>query len=359
VEFTVAGTNTYALGGLQGSRTLAAGANSLSVGGNDASTTYSGDLSTTGSLTKTGTGTLTLSGSNSLAGGTTIDDGTLALGSSDALGSAGTISFAGGTLQFSAGNTTDYSSRFSNAPGQAYELDTNGQNVALETALTSSGGSLTKSGAGTLTMTGSHSYSGPTTVQAGTLSLSGTLSSSAVTVQAGATLTGDAFLGSSLTVSGTLSPGDNPGTVTAASLTLLDGSTTVMDVVSSGAAGTAYDTIVVTTSGSLTYDGNLRVAFSASSPFADDTTFSLFDFSGSPSGTFDTITTIGSGIYAGLTFTKNTVDGNWYSGDTLSGQFLKFSPSTGNLVVVPEPSTWVAAVVGIAFAARFARRRRV
>ena len=42
VELAVAGTNTYALGGLQGSRSLAIGPNTLSIGGGGASTTYAG-----------------------------------------------------------------------------------------------------------------------------------------------------------------------------------------------------------------------------------------------------------------------------------------------------------------------------
>jgi len=79
VEFTVAGTNTYSLGGLQGTRSLAFGGNSLSVGGNNQSTTYSGSLSGSGLLTKVGNGTLTLSGSNSASGGTTVSAGGLRL----------------------------------------------------------------------------------------------------------------------------------------------------------------------------------------------------------------------------------------------------------------------------------------
>ena len=79
-------------------------------------------------------------------------------------GTSGTIAFGGGTLQFTANNAADYSSRFSSAASQAYKLDTNGRNVTLLSALTSSGGSLTKSGAGTLTLSGSNTYSGGTTV---------------------------------------------------------------------------------------------------------------------------------------------------------------------------------------------------
>jgi autotransporter-associated beta strand protein len=85
----------------------------------------------------------------------------------------GTISFGGGTLQYSASNTTDYSGRFSTAANQAYNIDTNSQNVTFATALTSSGGSLTKSGAGTLILTAANTYTGGTTVSAGTLQLSG------------------------------------------------------------------------------------------------------------------------------------------------------------------------------------------
>ncbi len=134
----------------------------------DAST-YSGVISGYGTLTKQGTGTLTLSGNNSYTGGTTINDGVLAMGSANAVSTSATISFGGGTLQYSASNTTDYSSRFSTAASQAYEVDTNGQNVTLASSLTSSGGTLTKSGTGTLTLSGNNSYTGGTTISDGTL----------------------------------------------------------------------------------------------------------------------------------------------------------------------------------------------
>jgi autotransporter-associated beta strand protein/T5SS/PEP-CTERM-associated repeat protein len=136
----------------------------------DAST-YSGIISGTGVVTKQGVGTLTLSGNNSYAGGTTISDGVLALGSADAVGASGTISFGGGTLQYSASNTTDYSSRFSTAASQAYEIHTNSQNVTLAAPLSSSGGTLTKFGAGTLTLLGNNSYTGGTTISDGTLQI--------------------------------------------------------------------------------------------------------------------------------------------------------------------------------------------
>ncbi len=146
-----------------------------------------------GTLTKTGSGTWTLTGANTYTGGTNINTGTLSLGSSGALGTSGTISFGGGTLQYSASNTTDYSSRFSTAATQAYKIDTNGQNVTLATGLTSSGGTFAKSGTGTLTLTGTNTFSGATTVNGGTLLLAGSGgsalgSTSAITVNSGGTL---------------------------------------------------------------------------------------------------------------------------------------------------------------------------
>jgi autotransporter-associated beta strand protein len=79
VTFTVAGSNTYNLGGLQGADALAIGSNTISVGANNASTTFSGAISgTDGGLTKVGNGTLTLSSAtNGYTGATQVTDGTL------------------------------------------------------------------------------------------------------------------------------------------------------------------------------------------------------------------------------------------------------------------------------------------
>ncbi|MEI8320250.1 MAG: autotransporter-associated beta strand repeat-containing protein, partial [Planctomycetia bacterium] len=133
--------------------------------------THSGVLSGSGAVVKQGAGTLTLSGTNTYTGGTTLTAGTLAFGSANAIGSSGTISFGGGTLQSSASNTTDYSARFSNAASQQYKIDTNGQSVTLASNLTSSGGSFTKLGTGTVTLSGANTYTGGTTLTAGTLAL--------------------------------------------------------------------------------------------------------------------------------------------------------------------------------------------
>ena len=133
------------------------------------SSTYAGAISGTGNLTILGAGTLTLSGSNTYSGSTNINRGTLALSSSDALAGGGAIVFGGGALQFSAGNTVDYSAQIVNS-GSAVSIDTNGQSVTFANALASSNtGGLTKLGAGTLTLSAVNSYGGGMTVNGGIL----------------------------------------------------------------------------------------------------------------------------------------------------------------------------------------------
>ena len=126
--------------------------------GTMASSTYSGNLSGSGDLVKTGTGTITLSGSNSYTGGTTVTGGKLALGSANAIGTTGNITFNGGSLQATANNTQDYSSRFSTAANQQYSVDSNGQDLTLAANLTSANGSFTKLGSGNITLTGANSF---------------------------------------------------------------------------------------------------------------------------------------------------------------------------------------------------------
>jgi autotransporter-associated beta strand protein len=147
--------------------------------------TLAGDLGANGaSLGISGEGTVVLTGSNTFTD-VALTGGKLSLGSAGAIGSAGPISFSGGTLQFTAVNTADYSARFSTAANQAYSLETPdaAMTVTLASPLTSSNGSLTKSGPGTLVLTAANTY-GPTTVAGGTLQVvnAGTLGSGNVTL---------------------------------------------------------------------------------------------------------------------------------------------------------------------------------
>jgi fibronectin-binding autotransporter adhesin len=104
VTFTAAGTNTYNLGGLKGGDQLDLALNSISVGANNQSTSFTGVLhSTGGGLVKVGTGSLTLAGANTYTGSTTLSGGFLLLdytaSNTSKLANAGTLILTGGTLQ--------------------------------------------------------------------------------------------------------------------------------------------------------------------------------------------------------------------------------------------------------------------
>ncbi len=74
--------STYNLGGLKGSDDLDINVNSISVGSNNQSTTFSGAIISAfeGNVTKVGTGTLTYAGANTYGGATNVNVGTLQVG---------------------------------------------------------------------------------------------------------------------------------------------------------------------------------------------------------------------------------------------------------------------------------------
>jgi autotransporter-associated beta strand protein len=191
VAFTVAGTNTYTLGGLKGVRNLDMAVNSLIVGANGASTTYGGILSGSGSLTKVGGGVLTLAGSNTFSGTTRVAAGSLALQNTNAL-TESTLDMNvvdTGSVSFVLAGTNTYFLGGLEGP-RNLAMGVNSLNVGRNGLSTTYGGvlsgsgSLTKSGTGVLTLTGSNSYSGGTFVLGGTLlgnatSLRGTITNDA------------------------------------------------------------------------------------------------------------------------------------------------------------------------------------
>jgi autotransporter-associated beta strand protein len=121
-----------------------------------------------GGIIKTGTGTLILSGTNTYTGGTSFNDGVVAITTGDNLGT-GALSFNGGTLRTDASLNLTNDLAFLPTGGT---IDTNGFDSTLSGPLTGFG-DLTKTGAGALGLSGTHTYSGDILLNAGTLALSG------------------------------------------------------------------------------------------------------------------------------------------------------------------------------------------
>jgi autotransporter-associated beta strand protein len=159
------------------------GSGTLTVGGDNTSTTFSGSISGTGGLTKQGSGIFTLTGANAYSGPTTINAGTLRLGNANALPSASDV-----VLADVAGAILDLNSFNATTIGTLSGGGTLGGNVALgsgtltvgagyNTPRTFSGiisgtGGLTlqvSSGYSPFTLGGANSYSGPTIINAGEL----------------------------------------------------------------------------------------------------------------------------------------------------------------------------------------------
>ena len=157
------------------------------------SVTMSGNVVNTGGISKTNAGILVLSGSgNTFSGGVTLGQGTLRVGANNALGT-GAFTINGGTFASSSSAartvtnniTMGGNASLGDATGTGALTLSNinlagttrtftvGNNTTVAGVISNGSGTpgLTKAGSGTLTLSGSNTYSGITTINAGVLSV--------------------------------------------------------------------------------------------------------------------------------------------------------------------------------------------
>ncbi len=338
--------------------------------------TLSGVVSGTGKLSvATGGGNyfVILSNSgNSYSGGTTVSGG-LKTAASGALGS-GTVTLGGngkwllstatqshannislnGTFSIDANVAATLSGNIALGANQLTLRTSSGAATATASGVISGAGNIIKGDTGgTWILSGSNSYGGTTAVNAGTLLINGNQSLAAgnVSVAATGTLGGNGIIGGAVTVanSGFLAPGTTTDATTTLALNAknltLSGvdSKVAMDLTGTGTG--AFDQ--VTGIASFTMNGDVTLSLTGSYTTAS---WDLFDFT-SKTGNFDTITLAGS--YTGsLSRSADTWTG------VVGGQDWTFEQTTGVLSVVPEPSTSLSLLAGLATLLMGFRRRR-
>ena len=224
-------------------------------------------------LTKLGTNTLTLSGNNSYSGGTTISGGTLQLGNVAAL-STGNVAIATGVLDLYGYNpivtSLSGSGTITNGGSVQAAMTVNalpGASPIFPGVITDGAGtvSLTKSGAGTLMLSGLNTYSGGTTIGGGTLQCGNTnaLGTGSVSLLAGVLdLAGSSTtIGALSTALGTTITNNTLSTAATLTTNFAGGTTTLAGAITDG-AGTV----------SLTVSGAGKVIFSGNNTYSGTTT---------------------------------------------------------------------------------------
>lgn len=220
--------------------------------------------------------------------------------------------FEGGTLQ--ASGSTSLNNVFTVLASNG-TVNTNNFNLSLSGNISGSGG-LTKSGAGVLTFdSNTVNLGGGLQIDAGEVALNSAsvTNGAAIAVDNGATLSGTGTITGDVTVSGTLSPGNSPGTLTVAgSVTQTANSTLNVDIDGLGTGNGAgnYDRLILTGSSSIfTANGTLAPILRGISAPANNTftpsvgdTFTIVEAEGGVTGSFATFTRPSSGLASGTRF---------------------------------------------------------
>jgi len=259
------GGTTVTGGTLQGTTDTLKGniANNANVTFDQASGgTYAGAMTGIGTLTKAGAGVLTLTNAlNSYTGGTIINAGAVQ-GSGDAL--KGNI-INNARLVFDQTGDSSFAGAISGI------------------------GNVSKSGVGSLNLTGISSFTGTTSINTGMLVVNGSIANSPVTVNAGGVLGGSGTVGRTTVASGGALARSGPiGTLAVnGSLTFMPGS---VYRVRTDAAGNADRVNVVGASGTATINGGTVDVRAGSGTYRASTKYTILQAPGGVTGTFVDVT---------------------------------------------------------------------
>ena len=286
--FDISGATAGAtISSLAGSGLVALGGKTLKLSA--AQGTFSGAISGSGGIEILG-GTETLSGTNSYSGGTSVQAGsTLAITGGAALGS-GALSLEGSSTSpatLAVTGTTTLANAVRVAGDPTFDI-ASGTTTTVSSVIAdgASPGDLVKTGAGTLDLLATNTYTGSTSVDAGSLQVDGSIASP-VTVAAGATLRGQGVINGDVANRGTVFPGSSIGVLTITG-NYTQSATGLLNIEITPAAtpGVGYDQLLV--SGSARLAGSLGVAVDSGS-YTVGTKYDILHADGGVSGTFSQV----------------------------------------------------------------------
>ncbi|MBI2740946.1 MAG: autotransporter domain-containing protein, partial [Rhodospirillales bacterium] len=162
-------------------------------------------------------------------------------------------------------------------------------------------GSVALQGGGLLNLTGNNTYTGPTSVNAGTLTVNGSVTSS-VTVGPSGTLGGTGAIFGAATIAGTLAPGNSIGTLNVSgNFTQTAGSIYQVEINAQGQS----DRILI--GGTAAIQGGMVQALAQPGAYGPSTTYTILSAASGRTGTYNGVTSNFAFLTPSLSYDANNV----------------------------------------------------